>query len=323
MGEKAALGLALELSGCRMADQKRMTPEFIRNAYKFLLLREVEEWQVEPIMAAQIQPEDLVASILSSEEFRLGPVAQHADWGEPRSLRHRSLDKLCALFTRYEGPGIDGFYIDFLGVKTRVHYLPKAEQFDGRVLDYPSRDIQPLEFDPVEWEGTLQSVIEAKDHFVAIELGAGYGPWLVASAAAAGQRGIRHVELAGVEGSADHFSFLLQHFTDNGLDPADHFLFHGIVGAADGTSYFPKLADAKQDWGAQAVPMGRRIVKKQTTITAKGPFVDYRGVAFDALEESARALTDDIVAEIPACEPHSLRHTGLRRRSHTGGRRRT
>jgi len=121
-----------------------MTTDFIRNAYKVLLLRELEERQVEPIMSMRVRPEDLVASILSSEEFLQGPVAKHAEWGDPRTLRHKSLDKLCALFTRYEGPGTAGFYTDFLGVKTRLHYIPNVQQYDGAVLDYPSREQQPL-----------------------------------------------------------------------------------------------------------------------------------------------------------------------------------
>lgn len=262
-----------------------MTPDFIRNAYRVLLSREIDEGQLEPIISEQITPEHLVASILNSEEFLHGPVAKYAEWGDPRSIRYKALDKLCALFKRYDGPGAAGFYIDFLGVKTRLHYIPNVEQYDGSVFDYPSRKPQPLEFDPAEWEGTLRSVIEAKDSFVAIELGSGYGPWLVASAAAAKQRGIQQIQLAGIEGSADHFAFLLQHFRDNGLDPADHFLFHGIVGATDGMSYFPKLADPKQDWGAQAVPMVRWFFKKQMIPAPNDRFVDYRGIAFDALEK--------------------------------------
>ena len=279
-----------------MASRNKMTPDFIRNAYKVLLLREIDEAQVEPIMSMQIAPEQLVASILNSDEFLRGPVAKFAEWGDPKSVRLKALDKLCAQFKRYEGPGASGFYMDFLGVKTRLHYIPDAEQYDGSVFDYPSRTPQPLGFDPAEWEGVLRSVIEAKDRFVSIELGAGFGPWLVTTAAAAKQRGIGHIQLAGVEGSADHFAFLLQHFKDNGLDPASHFLFHGIIGAADGISYFPKLADPKQDWGAQAVTTS---AARQIAGAPNDRFVDYRGLTFETLEKVASLSLTALLQKYP------------------------
>ncbi len=53
----------------------------------------------------------------------------------------------------------------------------------------------------------LSSVLEAKDRLVAFELGAGWGPRLVTAAVAARRRGIRDIQLVGVEGSAEHVAF--------------------------------------------------------------------------------------------------------------------
>ena len=95
-------------------------------------------------------------------------------------------------------------------------------------------------------------MLEARSRFVAVELGAGWGPWLVASARAAQLRGITDIHLAGVEGASGHYKFLLQHFRDNGFDPAKHNLLHAVVGVEDGVAHFPKLDVPSADWGAEA-----------------------------------------------------------------------
>ncbi|HET6576426.1 MAG TPA: FkbM family methyltransferase, partial [Fimbriiglobus sp.] len=85
---------------------------------------------------------------------------------------------------------------------------------------------------------------------VAVELGAGWGPWLVVAAVAAARCGIRDVRLVGVEGSAAHCGFMRQHFRDNGLDPDAHRLLHGVAAAEDGTVEFPVEPDPAADYGA-------------------------------------------------------------------------
>lgn len=180
-----------------------------------------------------------------------------------------------------KAPGTPGFFTNFLGVKTRLNYLPNLQQFDGAVLDYPSRDGRGIAYDTAEWEATLRSVVAATDRIVVIELGAGWGPWLVTGAVAARRRGIADIQLAGVEGSEDHFGYLLQHLADNGIDPACHYLFRGVIGTQDGFAYFPKLRNPQQDWGVQAV----MTVDAPPGAGTKEKFVDYRGVAFASLEK--------------------------------------
>ncbi len=43
------------------------------------------------------------------------------------------------------------------------------------------------------------------------------------------------------------------HFVDNGLDPGQHTLLHGVVGSTDGVAEFPILPDPAADWGAAAI----------------------------------------------------------------------
>jgi FkbM family methyltransferase len=154
-------------------------------------------------------------------------------------------------FSRYGGPAAPGFVIDFLGTRTRTEYISAyKEARDGWVEDYPI----PVNFHAtaLEWAGTLRAVLTARERFVAAELGAGWGPWLVSAAFAARQRGIRDVSLIGVEGSRHHLHYLRTHLADNGFDPDEHALVHGVVGAADGFAEFPVLTDPSADYGQPA-----------------------------------------------------------------------
>lgn len=151
-------------------------------------------------------------------------------------------------FAAYRGPGEAGFVMDFLGTRTRVGFVHGLDAKSGVVEGVPI----PGNFHAsvTEWAGTLRSVAEAKDEFVAVELGAGWGPWLTASAAGCRQRGIDRVKLVGVEAAASHVEFLRDHFADNGLDPDAHTLLHGAAAATDGFVEFPELDDPACDYGA-------------------------------------------------------------------------
>jgi FkbM family methyltransferase len=155
-----------------------------------------------------------------------------------------------AAFAPYQGEGTPGFFTDFLGVKTRLSSVPVPREWDGKVFGYPVRHGTFHDF--AEWVGCLRSVLEARDSFVAVELGAGWGPWIVTAGEAARQRGIRDIKLAGVEGSKQHVSFMRQHLIDNGFDPDAHFIFEGVVGPRDGTARFPVVNDAFAEWGHAA-----------------------------------------------------------------------
>ena len=155
-------------------------------------------------------------------------------------------------FPAYSGPGADGFFLDFIGTRTRCAYLPSSYAGASGIVEGPPGTERFGLHEPPEWEGTLRSVLEATSRFVAVELGAGWGPWLVASARAAQLRGITDIHLAGVEGASSHYGFMLQHFRDNGIDPALHHLLHAVAGVEDGVARFPKLDVPSADWGAMA-----------------------------------------------------------------------
>ena len=134
----------------------------------------------------------------------------------------------------------EGFITDCLGVKTRGSSLWDQVQFlVGTVIPPPI----PNDFhaEAVEWIGLLKSVRSAKGKYVAMELGAGWGPWVVAGAVAARNAGIRNISLLAVEGDPGHFAFLRQHFIDNGLNPDQHVLLQAAVGARPGRARWPRV----------------------------------------------------------------------------------
>ncbi|HYM01567.1 MAG TPA: hypothetical protein VET85_01400 [Stellaceae bacterium] len=65
-----------------------------------------------------------------------------------------------------------------------------------------------------EWELLLSAVLDARDRFVMIEAGAGYGRWLVTAACALRQRRPEVAfHLIGVEAEPQHFAWMKQHLT--------------------------------------------------------------------------------------------------------------
>lgn len=175
---------------------------------------------------------------------------------------HQALDTeaIVRSFPAHAGPGEPGFITDFLGTRTRTRFAKVIAHASGTVEGYPI----PGNFHAttLEWAGTLQAALEARDELVAVELGAGWAPWLVALARVAKSRRIERIRLVGVEANAEHCRFMREHFEDNGLNPAEHTLLHGIVGVSDGIAHFPVLADPAEDWGARADlgwSIGRRL----------------------------------------------------------------
>ena len=142
-----------------------------------------------------------------------------------------------------------GVIVDFLGVRTRVTSLADSQRAFEGVLDIPVPGDYHAE--AIEYIGLLKSVLRARDQFVVLELGAGWGPWLVAGAKAARYRGIETIRLYGVEADPQHFQFMTRHLLDNGLDPAQEHLLQAAVGLERGRARWPKIADAANDWGSR------------------------------------------------------------------------
>lgn len=227
-----------------------VTADDVRRAYRTLLGRSPESDAVirSTLRRCRTVP-DLLHRILESSEFGHRWAAMGSSSSDTSPGVGTGTDEdVIAAFEPYRGPGTPGFITDFLGVKTRVEFVHGLAPWDGRVEDVPV----PGNFHApaFEWAGVLRSVLDARGRYVALELGAGWGPWLVAAATAVGRRGIADVQLVGVEAAATHYEFLCRHFADNGLAPDQHRLLHGAATAEDGFVEFPDLSAAATDYGA-------------------------------------------------------------------------
>jgi hypothetical protein len=126
-----------------------------------------------------------------------------------------------------------GFFFDFLGTKTRIEYLPESCQWlSGKTFGFP-QPAGTILHEYEEWQGVMAAVREAAASFVCVELGAGWGPWLVSSAFAARQLGISNIFLIGVDADARNLEFIKTHFSDNGIDPEQHKFLHAAIDGHD------------------------------------------------------------------------------------------
>jgi hypothetical protein len=157
-------------------------------------------------------------------------------------------------FPPWTGVAEPDSYRDVLGVRTRMTYLPASYMaLAGTVQATLGAGLHDIP----EWAGVLQAVLDAEDRFTCVELGAGWGPFVVGAAKAAERRGIEQITLVAVEAALSHLDFMRQHFIDNGLNPDRHRLIHGIVGPYDGKARFPLLKEPRVEWGLEAIYQAR------------------------------------------------------------------
>jgi len=106
----------------------------------------------------------------------------------------------------------DGFQLDsFLGTIVRRAYRIECATGPFGTPSYPPQDSEYR-----EWVDLLEAVLEARECFTMIELGAGFGRWTARGAFAAKQRGIPY-RLIAVEPDPTHFLWLEQHLKDNAI----------------------------------------------------------------------------------------------------------
>ena len=104
----------------------------------------------------------------------------------PHASRAAAHHPALARLPCWEGRVAAGFTADFLGVRTRASYV--EGMVPGGIDAAHERHVRPprpvFDEEYFEWVDVIDSVREARDRFVMIELGAGYGRWSVRAAAA-------------------------------------------------------------------------------------------------------------------------------------------
>jgi hypothetical protein len=134
-------------------------------------------------------PKDMEPGDGMNAQSLYGNPLQWADW-----FPGYSRDDL-ALLDEFHDPTVKplaGFVMDFVGGRTRTALLwNEVRDRDGTVMGLP---VPADLFETVEWIGLLKSIIDARARerrkLIVMEVGAGWGPWLVHAANAARRVGI-------------------------------------------------------------------------------------------------------------------------------------
>jgi FkbM family methyltransferase len=211
-------------------------------AYRLLLDRDPTESELEDGLGRENSVNDVRLRILLSQE-------REGRWPGLDPLADFSILNAFAPFPA-KSPVADAF-VDFLGSATKTRYLDPLNGLDGYVYRGVPRAAEAGHHGTSEWIGTLRSTLEAGGSFTAMELGAGWAPWLVVARRASALLGIADVSLTGVEASEEHYHYMVDHLTSNGIDPQQHALHRAIAAPEDGVAMFPRLF-ANHDYGANA-----------------------------------------------------------------------
>jgi FkbM family methyltransferase len=159
----------------------------------------------------------------------------------------QSIDRYHSLirnFPAWSGYCPEGCSPNFLGSITRKCFFDDSLPLDFTLLSerntfFESPTPPPInEEEYFEYIAFLMAVKTASDRFVMMELGAGYGRWLVNAAMAMRATKNIPVRLIGVEAEPTHFAMLNQHFTDNNLTPDDHKLIQAAIATEAGSCFF-------------------------------------------------------------------------------------
>ena len=195
------------------------------------------------------------AFVLHLLQFSLGAGEPGSGIGKSTTLS-RANSPSHPVFTkvpRWTGSVGPGMTANWLGTVTRSIYNNNNSAPTGRIL---TPYIPSVDDGYFEWIDLLESVLEADDGFTMVELGAGWGRWLVDAWGVLKQIGKSHKEvlLVGVEAEPTHFEWMKEHFADNGLDVRRHRLIQAAVAANDGVANF--VIGHAEAWYGQAIVSG-------------------------------------------------------------------
>lgn len=239
--------------------------------------------------------------------------------------RHYDSHPIFDLFAHWQTTTLscpEGFAVEYPGVLRRKKFLAPALAKTTEMLSV-RESAPPVNEEYFEWIDVLESALGAGEQFCMVELGAGFGRWLVRAAVA-----LRLLKpavepyLIGVEAEPTHFQWLLEHFRDNGIDPNRHRLVEAAVDRLEGEVSF--TVGRPSDWYGQAiVPPGMRGYELApvraitlSSLLADVPVVDLVDLDVQGAElgvlESAIADLDEKVKRVHIGTHSSALEIGLR-----------
>lgn len=185
-----------------------------------------------------------------------------------------------------------GFYTDFSGVRTRLSYFGiESHPAEHAIGAIPFPD-DALHAEAIEYLAAVYALEHAVDSFTIVELGAGYGPWLVFGAKAALRRGIEKVRLIAVEADLQRHQLLYTNLADNDLYPPPNgaadvkiSCVHGAISDVNGRVSFG--SQSVHDWGASPIEGGGNT--------------DYRGITVEAQEIDTYTI-ESVLADVTSVD---------------------
>ncbi len=181
-------------------------------------------------------------------------------------------------------------YADGFGVKTLYECVPFVTPgtLDAGRLEFPVPDdgfhAEAIEY--IALTDALQRALGGAS-FCAVEVGAGWAPWITAAGVIARRQGFGTIKLAGVEASAQRFPLMRLHLETNGLRPpgidtgdAEHNgiltrLFNGAIWTHDGEIWFPD---------SDVADMGAAATTTDSSTDYRGTRADHRAVPCKRLD---------------------------------------
>lgn len=165
------------------------------------------------------------------------------------------------------------FHVNHVGCRTRLEYdkLMFMENYpemrsSGAVYFRHSEGSphlpERLSEDYYEWIDLLSAIASASDHFVSIEVGAGYGRWLANAAKALDRfRGprIKSRFFCGVEMQDSAFDWMRQHLDVNGVAESERLML--LTGVSDVTAYELMELRPGVDYGTPVQPFPGDLLK--------------------------------------------------------------
>ena len=224
-----------------------LSADTIDVAFQCLLGRHPESAAVIEAFQSMDDLDTVIAAIASSAEaqgrLKTAPYWHYNAQIDPLSIiaAHEKTDRV----------SVPGRLVNFLGVVIDpAIYPPLLSGREGEVegLPIPSN----WHADIAEFGAALRAVDLAKDRFRVLELGCGWGCWLLNTGVAARNRGLK-IELIGAEGDEGHVAFANKACAENGFSNGDVRILHGVVGPKTGTALFPRQHVAGASWGLMPV----------------------------------------------------------------------
>jgi len=228
-------------------------------------------------------------------------------------------------------------YTDGFGVKTLYECVPfiKPEALNIQRLELPVPD-DGFHAEAIEYVAVTDALNRFQNNasFCAVEIGAGWAPWIAVAGVIGRQRGISQLALVGVEASAQRFPLMRRHLETNELRPANVTeedaqsgtvftrLFNGAIWTHDGVIWFPETdvedmgaaataADENTDYRGAELNHNSIPCKKLNTLLQDLGIVDFmhidiQGAEFELLQDQIDWLSANVRTLMIATHSRSI-----------------